>query len=420
MEAVAAAHKIFMNSHRADRAEVNEIRLRGLAEFMALGPPSSKDEDWKYTNLKKLSELVLRYSYATKAVENNYLVIEELLEKNRVGKNRVVFLNGKVLPELSMLTVKDEYVVNGAITTPVAPAKNLLANLNNAFLISPLEISIKNDAKVVAPIWIVNVSSNSVVSNTSVGINFGVNSSAELVEAFFSLDDKPCFVNALTKINVNAGASADHFIFQDLGKQDGIAHSLLLILEQDATFGSLNLAKSYGWSRNSIWAELKKPGAHVSLFGLNLLSDEQFIDHCLKVIHAAAQTKSRQLYKGVLSGKSKSIFNGKITIDKGAMGALAEQLNKNIICDRNSEAITRPQLEINADDVKATHGATIGKINPEELFYLESRGLSAEQARRLLTEGFVREVLDLGLKPQLRIWALDQLNIGELVGKNVV
>mgnify|MGYP001598026949 CR=1 FL=1 len=420
MESVLAAHKSFMNDYRNDSAAVNKVRQRAILGFKVMSLPSSKDEDFKYTNLKRLSELFLRYGLELKPAATDLLELKKLLEKNLIGLNKVVFLNGRLLPELSLLTRRGEYEVKEQLAAPSALPEIPLLNLNRAFMSSPLEVNIIAEASLKAPLWFVNISSEGKVSNTSVQINMGANSSAEVVEAFFSLDQKPCFVNAVTKINVNQGASLRHFVFEGLGEQDGMAHSLFLELSQDATLSSLNLAKSYVWSRNNVLAQLKGAGASVSLFGLNLPNEDQFIDHCLKVIHAAPQTKSKQLYKGVLSGKAKSIFNGKITIERRAKGAAAEQLNKNIICDRNAEAITRPQLEVHADDVKATHGATIGKINPEELFYLESRGLSLVDARRLLTEGFVREVLELGLQGELRAWALNQLNINELVGKDVV
>lgn len=420
MEEILAAHSTFMKLNSGDDSGLASIRKNGIQEFQSLGFPLSSDEDWKFSNLKKVSSFLSRYKNTSHKSQKSLDEVSAFLQKKNIGKNKIVFLNGRLIKELSELNIKGKYIavekVSGSEEHPQAP----LFHLNRAFLNASLELSVEKNVKADDPIWIVNVLTEGGVSNTSLKVNLGENSTTELAEVSFSLDNVPGFVNMTSDINAESGAKLNHFIFQALGLHDGVSHHLTLNLEKDSDVTTVNVADKYAWSRNSVVAKLKSEGASISLFGLNLPTAEQFVDHCLKVIHAAPLTISRQLYKGVLSGKSKSIFNGKITINRGSKGASAEQLNKNIICDKSAEAITRPQLEINTDDVKATHGATIGKINLEELFYLESRGIPLDLARRILTEGFVREVLDLGMTSDMKAWALQQLNINELVTKNVV
>ncbi len=227
-------------------------------------------------------------------------------------------------------------------------------------------------------------------------IGIELKNDANIVEVFVSSPNSKSaeLVSVLTEIIVSADTNLKHTVIGNLEKKSRLSHFLNVVQHADSRSQLFNLSLGGEYSRFDLRNYLCGPGAKSNLGGLYLKSENEFVDHCTKVFHEAPDTESQQLYKGVLGGNSKAIFNGVIKIKENCPNSKTNQLNRNLIVSKKAEAISRPQLEILTDNVKANHGMTIGSLNPNEIFYLTSRGIPQETAHDMLADAFVNEVID--------------------------
>ncbi len=377
-----------------------------LEKFKSSGLPSPSNEDWKYTNVKSLDKYLKFYEGVSDDPVKPSELAEFLIQVSPL-KNHVVIVNGKWLKDQS--SFKDV----ATIDSPSGGPEGEFSNLNQAFLQENLEIKFPKAQK--TAIEIIHISTEHKAYNSRLVLHVAEQAEVEVVESFYSMGSNERFFNSTTIVQMRADSRLRHVLLEDVGAQSSIISSVVARLSKGATAYFLNAAYSYVWSRNNMNIYLDGEGAEVFLNALYTPADGQVIDHCTKIIHRIPQTTSHQLYKGVLVGKSKAIFNGKIKIEKDAQKSATDQLNKNIVLENRSEAITRPQLEIAADDVKATHGATVGKLSEDELFYLESRGIPESLAKKVLIQGFVKEVLDISVEGDVRRRVEKSLNLERLV-----
>jgi Fe-S cluster assembly protein SufD len=218
--------------------------------------------------------------------------------------------------------------------------------------------------------------------------------SATLVERYLALGEVGYFNNLVSEILLQKGARLKHERVQQESLAAYHLSDLYLGLQADARYQGVNAALGAAWSRTNLNSRFAAPGASCELDGLYLAGEEQLVDFHLDVDHAVPGCESRENFKGLLNGRSRAVFDGRILVREQAQQSSAHLSNANLMLSRQAEIDTKPQLEILADDVQCSHGTTVGQLEPQALFYLRSRGLSEEQARRLLCLGFAQEVLD--------------------------
>jgi Fe-S cluster assembly protein SufD len=219
-------------------------------------------------------------------------------------------------------------------------------------------------------------------------------SNVTVVESYLSRRDSASFTNAVTEIAVGANARVEHLKLQRESEQAFHVGTIEVRQERDSRFRSFSFALGGGLARTNIYSVMAGEGSDCTMNGLYLLHGSQHIDHQTRIEHAYPNCSSREIYKGILDGNSHAVFNGKVFVRPEAQKTDGKQTNRNLLLSDGAKVDTKPQLEIFADDVKCTHGATVGSLDELSLFYLASRGISAARARRLLTYGFAAEVLE--------------------------
>ena len=219
-------------------------------------------------------------------------------------------------------------------------------------------------------------------------------SQTTVIESYVSIFDGCYFTNALTEIALMEDAQVDHFKVQEESTKAFHIATLQVHQDRDSRFASHSISFGGQLARNDINIVLDAEGARCTLNGLFMVSGRQHVDFHTRVDHAKANGSSEEVYKGILDGRSRGVFNGRVKVHPDAQKTDAQQSNKNILLSRDAEIDTKPELEIYADDVKCAHGATVGQLDEQTLFYLRSRGIGEDQARGLLTYGFAREILD--------------------------
>jgi Fe-S cluster assembly protein SufD len=272
---------------------------------------------------------------------------------------------------------------------------NVFVALNSAFLQEGAVILIPDGCIVEKPIELMFVSTAQTKAHhhPRVLIVTGKGSIANIVENYTGLNTGIYFSNAVTEIVLGQGSVMEHYKIQRESEQAFHIANTRVHQHRDSSYGSLSMTLGAELSRNELNVLLAGEGASCELNGLYLVGGIQHVDNQTNIDHAQPHSTSQELYKGILSGKSHAVFNGKIIVRKDAQRTDARQINKNLLLSDGARVNTKPQLEILADDVKCNHGATIGHLDEEAMFYLKSRGMSEPKAQRLLMYGFINDVL---------------------------
>ncbi len=222
----------------------------------------------------------------------------------------------------------------------------------------------------------------------------GANSQGTIIESHLSLGQAASVTNVVTESRIGDGADIEHIKFQDQSNRAFHLASLHSELGRDAQYAFHSIALGARLSRNNLRMRLTQPGIECVLNGLYMLRGQQLADHHMIVEHAAPHCDSHEYFNGILDDQSRGVFHGRILVQPGAQKTDAKQTNKNLLLSDDATANTKPQLEIYADDVKCTHGATIGEMDDDAIFYLRARGLDTATARRMLLHGFVGEIVE--------------------------
>jgi Fe-S cluster assembly protein SufD len=224
-------------------------------------------------------------------------------------------------------------------------------------------------------------------------VEIGENSSVNLFENTQLKGTDQAFFTTLSLFHIERNASLKHFTMSNASEQVSLVNNRKVFLKESSDYKNINFDGGLGHNRNDIEVVLQEKFANTNLYGLYALKENQFSDNFINVHHQAAETTSNQLFKGILKDKSRAVFTGKVLVDAGANLVNSSQLNKNILLDNTAHVQTEPQLEVYTDDVKCGHGATVGQLSEEEIFYLESRGISKERAFQLLCQAYANEIL---------------------------
>jgi Fe-S cluster assembly protein SufD len=414
---------------------INRLRENAMARFEELGFPTTKDEEWKYTNVASIARtrftpLVLEEIPAgpTAAKELAGYGIAETQD------SQLVFVNGRLREDLSSLTALPPEVVAMDLSRAFADERyceiarthlarhadsvsNSFTALNTAFAAHGAFVYVPKDVTLNVPLhllFITDALDTSQVTFPRVLVVAEANSNATLIENYVSSHNSQYFTNAVVELVLKEGARLEHYKVQREGAQAFHVAMTVADLGASSSYDATTITFGAQLSRHDIHVTMDHEGAECWVDGLYLVTSAQHTDTHSVIDHRKPHCTSHQLYKGILDGKSRAVFNGKIFVRHDAQKTDAMQTNKNLLLSNEARVDTKPQLEILADDVKCAHGAAVGQIDEDELFYLETRGIHPGLARNLLTYGFAEEVIGKikidSIRAQLDEAVLNRLN----------
>jgi Fe-S cluster assembly protein SufD len=391
------------------------LRRAGREAFAAQGLPSTKLEEWRYTNLAELAEIDWRLPEAALPEISRDAV--EALASPVYACGLLVFADGRFVPGLSTLRVPDVELSTLAAARRAADGRGLgrmgslvdtkqhpLAALATALFDDGVAIRLPAGARLSQPLHLVFLSlaeQAPVASQPRVWIEAGRGSHAVVVQDHVSLGGAAAFTNAVTELSVGPGAHLEYVLLQRESGATFHTSNTAAQVERDARLGVHAITLGGRLVRNDLSVQLAGEGAEAVLNGLFLCTGQRLVDNHSFVDHAVPHGTSRQLYKGVLAGRSRGVFRGRVLVRPDAQHTDARQSNPNLLLSDGAEIDGKPQLEIHADDVKCSHGSAIGRVDEDALFYLRSRGIDEPAARALLVRGFAAEVLAALPEPAL-------------------
>ncbi len=402
----AAPFEAFQRGLGAEPGWLASLRRASLAHFAEQGLPTTRWEDWRYTSLAPLANE--RFELAAR--ETPRPEWDEALAgaAPKFACSEYVFAGGRFEPSVSTpgALTGDVHVASLARMLRESPERlearlgrlvdakaHPFAALNTAYFGDGAVLFAPENARSAQPMHVVFAAVPGRVQHPRVLIVAAPGSRVVLIQDHVSLGDGASFTNALTEVHVGPGAHVEWVLVQRENASGFHTSGLHVRLERDARFEAHTLSLGGRLVRNDVRAELAGEGAECSLQGLFVGDGEQLLDNHTTVDHAVPHGTSRELYKGILRGSARGVFRGRVIVRPDAQQTSADQQNPNLLLSDAARVNTRPQLEIHADDVKCSHGSSIGQIDPDALFYLRSRGIGEPAARALLTRGFAAEVL---------------------------
>lgn len=395
----------------SDLGWLRSIRRSAMARFSALGFPTTHDEDWRFTNVAPIAETPFGL-----ARDGGIELTSPELDRLRVpgfASIRLVFVNGRYEPRLSRQGPLPAGVKVGSLADELAadpgPLEEHLARyadyqhdsfsaLNTAFIKDGALVRIPRRTVLSEPIYLLYISAPGAaapaVTHPRNLIVAGDETQATVVEDYVSLDGEVHFSNVVTEVVVGENSVLGHYRIERESEQAFHVSTLRVEQGRASTVASHSLLLGGALVRNNVHPVLAGEGGDCLINGLFMGAGQQHLDNYMKVEHAGPHGTSRQFYNGILDGRSRGVFHGRIVVHKDAQKTDAKQTNRNLLLSEEAQIDTKPQLEIHADDVKCTHGATIGQVDEDAIFYLRSRGIPEASARDLLLEAFAGETLE--------------------------
>lgn len=383
-------------------------KLLALEKFLALGFPTKKDEEYKYTHLKEITEK--DYNFSPTETHN---ITKKQLDELHLGEEHfdfLVFVNGIMHPELSKISIESAKVLTlkNALTkeeytgflnenlNSLTPKDNAFCELNKALSNNGFVLHVPKNTRIEKPIHIFYLSQgqeNHTIYNPHNLLVVEEGASVEIIESHHNFDDSFVLTNSVTEIIVGKNAKADwHKLQNDSNSSYLIDHTFA---KQDRDSLATVNTFSFGGKlvRNNL--DFIHAGENINSFmnGITIIGDNQLVDHHTAVHHNQPNCESYQNYKGIYKDQAKGVFNGKVFVDKIAQKTNAYQQNNNILLNEGATIDTKPQLEIFADDVKCSHGCTVGQLNEDAMFYLRARGISKKEAQALLLYAFANDTM---------------------------
>ncbi len=396
----------------AEAGGATELRRRAMDRFAGLGFPTMKNEDWHYTSVAPIAARPFNRTASPTSLSAGEL--DQYLFDSP-DWTRLVFVDGWLAPELSSVHDHAGVRIKG-LSSMLREAGNVpqlgtiadhetvaFTALNTALMQDGAVITVAGNVEVAQPIHLVFLSAHPVPQAASFPRNLVVlenGARATVIESYVGLRDESYLTVSVTEIALGEGARLEHIKVQN--ESAGAFHvaTIQARQERDSELHSFSYASGAELSRTNVNTLLDGPGSSCTMNGMYMVSGSQHVDHQTSIEHAQPNTTSREKYKGILDGHSHGVFNGKVYVRPEAQKTDGKQSNNNLLLSDHARVDTKPQLEIFADDVKCTHGATIGRLDEVALFYMKSRGLDAEQARTLLIYAFAADVLEeITVKP---------------------
>ena len=406
VDAFAARESTLPGHHLA---WLRDVRRAGIDAFSRSGFPTPRNEHWKYTNVSPIEKRTFDLAPPSSGIPTG--VPGDSLPDGNDGP-RLVFVDGQVDGELSDTRAmppgvevedltrcihRDSGFLEGRLAEIVPTEKTAFTALNAAFMDTGAVIRVDPETVSERPVHLVFISGTAGrdrAYSPRVVVAAGAGSRIAVVEHYIGLADTVYLVNAVTEVDIGAKATVDHYRVQN--ESAGAYHvaALQARLAAESSFRSWAVSLGARLARHDIDVALDHEHARCSLDGLYLANGRQHVDFHTNVEHTAPNCKSHEYYKGIAGGRGRGVFNGRVHVHPDAQKTEAHQTNRNLLLSRNAEIDTKPQLEIHADDVKCSHGATIGQLDERMLFYLRARGIAESTARGMLTYGFARDVID--------------------------
>jgi Fe-S cluster assembly protein SufD len=384
------------------------MRDSALATLQQRGLPDTHVEAWKYTDLRSLGRHTFKpadgYAAVTEADLKPWLFEQEPM-------HRLVFIDGRLAPQLFPL----QTLPNGVTLTSLArvleqnpdelehllgrtldPERPGFDAMNTAFLQDGVCLKLERGAVLDQPLHLLFINTGQAERMTTVRnvIMAGPGSSASVIESWLALGDATSLSNTVTEIQLADNASLQHYKLEQEGGSATHIGSTRVRQQRDSRFISHSIALGGRLVRNELDISLVGRGAECTLNGLSITRDRQHVDNHTRIEHRQPQASSIEHYRSILDDRSRAVFSGRIVVHPGAQKTCAEQSNHSLLLSPQAEADARPQFEIYADDVQCTHGCTVGELDAEALFYLRSRALDSETARKLLVYAFAADVLE--------------------------
>lgn len=403
------------------RDELKEVRSRAWKNFEATGFPGSQDESWRYTPTSFIASHAFQFPAVAKPDAQALQHLQKHLESFKSAA-RIIFIDGWLMPQLSDLKPIAEQIDfssmrelalhrPNAISLDPQKTKQFSA-MNMALFQDGVWLNVHAGAKVEVPllIYFLQTSSESYQSTQLQHvISMGEDSSLKIVEWHDHLSGGEMFFNQQMSFNLASSARLEHYRLQGSGSRVWMRSASDIVLNQKSRYQRLDLEAGSQVSRNEIQVSLAGQEANCELRGIGLGSQNRHFDTQVVVDHAVPAALSDQVYRNLLSGKSRGVFGGRVRVHRDAQKTEAHQVHKTLLLSNEARADTKPQLEIDADDVQCSHGAAIGQLDQDSLFYLRSRGINLAHAEKMLATGFVEKILDLIEDEVLRAFFQSQL-----------
>ncbi len=406
--------KIFADFEKATAGNgqgwLQPVRRAAIARFTELGFPTTRDEDWRYTNVAPLAQIAFQLTSDSR-VELSPRAIEQFMLPG-LGGIQLVFVNGRYAPSLSSpgspgggLTVRslaqaireDRDVLEQHLARYAGYHQDAFSALNTAFMEDGAFVHVARGRVIEEPIRVLFVSTataDPIATHPRNLIVMDEDSQAVILEDYVALDADVYFSNVVTEVVVGQNSVLTHYMIERESHQAFSVSTLRLEQGRSSNVTSHTVLLGGALVRNNVHPVFAGEGSECLINGLFMATGSQHMDNFMRVEHASPHCDSRQFYHGILDGRSHGIFSGRIIVHKDAQKTDAKQTNKNLLLSQEAQIDSKPQLEIYADDVKCTHGATIGQIDQDAIFYLRSRGIAEDAARALLLFGFAGECLE--------------------------
>lgn len=388
--------------------------------------PSRQNERYRYTDC----EAIINKQFASAKHLLCEDSLESILNQYRFRDQQsilLVFVNGYFNVSLSEIAklpegiiachLKDALEKHGELIQKY-PSEKIdalqfpFAQLNNDHWLDGMFFYVPDHMQVTVPIHALFLvkDSEGFIANTRNQIVIGENAKLILVEEYSSSSQQEYLMNSMTTIHLQKSAQLEFYKIQQEGDKASHLAATFVYQQENSHLDWANFSLGAAFSRDDLVIKLQEPGATCNTMGFYRASeDKQYVDNHIEIEHFAPHTQSTMLYKGILDAQTKAVFNGRLWVDQKAQKITAYQGNHNLLLSNNAEIYSKPELEIYADDVKCKHGATIGELNQEALFYLRSRGLDEGDARRMLLQGFVEEIMQRINQPEIKSWLLEKL-----------
>ena len=391
----------------------NDLRAHAIDRVSKQAFPTKRDEEWRFTDISRLNYLPYlpaRPEIHLQLHDINHLFLSE-------AKNRLVFVDGYFHQQLSTLNNSDKLIIGNLpdllashslmleshLGQHAAFDHNIFTALNTAFLRDGALLIIPKNTTIADPIHLLFIATQSEVTSYPRCLVIGeTGSSVALVEEYVALEHSPYITNSVTEIALAANAHVNHIRIQRESAQAYHLANCSVVLAHASRYRSISLSLGSQISRYNLDIRLAEEAAECTVDGLTLISNRQLADTHTCIDHVKPNGTSHQQHKCIVDGAAHAVFNGKIIVRPHAQRTNSSQSSRNLLLSKTAQIDTKPQLEIFADDVKCAHGATVGQLDPEEIFYLKSRGLSEVIARNLLTYAFGAEIISRISIPSLR------------------
>lgn len=412
-----------------DSPAIARMRKDAIAIFSKMGFPHTKLEKWRNTDLSSVlnHDFVVPLELNTNGVDFDEVFRCEVpgFDTHLVAQLNGFFIDrGKTIPQadkgvivcsMGEAFVKHRDILEKHYGKYAAMADNSLTALNTAFARDGVFIYVPDNVVVKDIVQMVNLihANDSVFLQPRNLVIIGRNSKLRLVQCDDSVDDHVGFINSVTEVYLGENANLDHYKLQNKNDRSALINSIYFHLEASANLSTNAITLNGGVIRNESNVRLNGPGSHADVLGVYLMDRNQHVDNQVFIDHAVPDCTSNELFKGILDDQASAVFNGHILVRQDAQRTNAFQNNKNILISDKAVIDTKPFLEIYADDVKCSHGATVGQLDTEALFYLRQRGIGMDNAMMLLMYAFAAEIVNKISIPQL------QARIDDLVKKRL-